>query len=94
MLRKQGIVEIFPGLLSEAHRRARGESDNLSVVAMTWEAQDDPNAADTTSLDNEQFATSSNTEQLDAPDAADDVTEEDIERAIAEIQDAIRKVPR
>ena len=94
MLRKQSVVEIFPGLLSEAHRRASGESDNLSVVAMTWEAQDDPHVADTTSLDNEQFATSSNTEQLDAPDAADDVTEEDIERAIAEIQDAIRKVPR
>ena len=50
--------------------------------------------ADTTNLDNEQFATSSNTEQLDASEDADDVTEEDIERAIAEIQDAIRKVPR
>ena len=94
MLRKQGIVEIFPGLLTEAHRRAAGESDNLSLVAMTWEAQDDPHVADTTSLDNEQFATSSNTEQLDAGQAADDVTEEDIARAIAEIQDAIRKVPR
>jgi serine/threonine protein phosphatase PrpC len=94
MLRKQSVVEVFPGLLSEAHRRATGESDNLSVVAMTWEAQDDPHVADTTALDNEQFATSSNTEQLDAGNDADDVTEEDIERAIAEIQDAIRKVPR
>ena len=94
MLRKQGIVDLFPGLLTEAHRRAAGESDNLSVVAMTWEAQDDPNAADTTSLDNEQFATASNTEELDLGKPADDVTEEDIERAIAEIQDAIRKVPR
>jgi serine/threonine protein phosphatase PrpC len=94
MLRKQGVVEVFPGLLSEAQRRAAGESDNLSVVAMTWEAQDDPHVADTTNLDNEQFATSSNTEQLDMGEEADDVTEEDIERAIAEIQDAIRKVPR
>ena len=94
LLRRQGIVELFPGLLTEAHRRASGESDNLSVVAMTWEAQDDPHAADTTALDNEQFASSSNTEQLDPGKPADDVTEEDIERAIAEIQDAIRKVPR
>jgi len=94
MLRKQTIIELFPGLLTEAHRRAAGESDNLSVVAMTWEAQDDPNAADTTQLEMEQFATATNTEALDAVKPADDVTEEDIERAIAEIQDAIKKVPR
>jgi serine/threonine protein phosphatase PrpC len=95
LLRKQSVVDIFPGLLTEAHRRAAGISDNLSVVAMTWEAQDDPRAADTAMLDNEQFATSTNTEQLPvAPAIQDDVTDEDIERAIAEIQDAIRRVPR
>jgi serine/threonine protein phosphatase PrpC len=94
MLKKQTIIELFPGLLTEAQRRAAGESDNLSVVAMTWEAQDDPNAADTTQLEMEQFATATNTEELDVGKPADDVTEEDIERAIAEIQDAIRKVPR
>jgi len=94
MLKKQTIIELFPGLLTEAHRRAAGESDNLSVVAMTWEAQDDPNAADTTQLEMEQFATATNTEALDPGKPADDVTEEDIERAIAEIQDAIKKVPR
>ena len=94
MLRRQGVMDIFPGLLTEAHRRAGGESDNLSVVAMTWETQDDPAAADTQALEVEQFATSTNTEQLDMGRPLDDVTEEDIERAIAEIQDAIRKVPR
>jgi serine/threonine protein phosphatase PrpC len=94
MLKKQGVVDLFPGLLTEAHRRAAGESDNLTVVAMTWEAQDDPHAADTTNLTTEQFATSSNTEELDLGKPSDDVTEEDIERAIAEIQDAIRRVPR
>jgi hypothetical protein len=53
-----------------------------------------PRAADTTQLDVEQFATATNTEALDVGKPVDDVTEEDIERAIAEIQDAIRKVPR
>ena len=53
---------LLPGLLTEAHRRAEGESDNLSVVAMTWEDQDDPRfgrhrAAST----HEQFTTSTNT---------------------------------
>ena len=36
MLRKQTVVDLLPGLLTEAQRRAQGESDNLSVVAMTW----------------------------------------------------------
>jgi serine/threonine protein phosphatase PrpC len=93
MLRKQVLVDLLPGLLTEAHRRAKGESDNLSVVAMTWESQEDARIADTQSMDTE-FTSSSNTEQLESKGPVDDVTEEDIERAINEIQDAIRKVPR
>jgi serine/threonine protein phosphatase PrpC len=96
MLAKQTVTSLMPGLLAEAHRRANGESDNISVVAMTWENQDDARVADTQSLDDEEFATSTNTtEQLDAPNAdLADVTDDDIERAIAEIQNAIKKVPR
>jgi serine/threonine protein phosphatase PrpC len=94
LLRKQDILGLFPGLLTEAHKRAGGESDNLSVVAMTWEAQDDPRHADTEMMDNEHFTTSSNTMELDRPVAAEDVTDEEIEKAIAEIQNAIKKVPR
>jgi serine/threonine protein phosphatase PrpC len=95
MLKKQTVMDLMPGLLAEAQRRAGGESDNLSVVAMTWENQDDPSVADTASLDDEQFATSTNTtQQLGMEQASEDVTDEDIERAIAEIQNAIKKVPR
>ncbi|MGZ5033040.1 MAG: PP2C family protein-serine/threonine phosphatase [Usitatibacter sp.] len=95
MLRKQTITALMPGLLTEAQRRANGESDNVSVVAMTWENQDDVSVADTQSMDDEQFATSTNTtQQLDTDVPLEDVTEDDIERAIAEIQNAIRKVPR
>ena len=98
MLRKQPVTTLLPGLLAEAHRRAQGESDNLSVVAMTWENQDDHNVADTKRLDDEQFATSTNTiagdTQPDKTVPLADVTEDDIEKAIAEIQSAIRKVPR
>ena len=88
-------ISFMPGLMGEAHRRARGESDNLTVVAMTWENQEDARFADTQNME-EDFASSSNTtEQLATPGAAiEDVTEDDIERAIAEIQNAIRKVPR
>ena len=95
MLTKQQLPQLMPGLMVEAERRAQGESDNLTVVAMTWEDQDDVRIADTETLEEEQFATSTNTtQQLDDGTPSDDVTEEDIERAIAEIQDAIRKVPR
>ena len=97
MLRKQTVVDLLPGLLTEAQRRAQGESDNLSVVAMTWENQDDPRVADTQNMDDTEFATSTNTtEQLDSKGApvVEEVTDEDIERAIAEIQSAIKKVPR
>ena len=94
LLRKQDVVGLLPGLLTEAHKRARGESDNLSIVAMTWEAQDDPRHADTEQMDGEQFTTSSNTQDLDRPVSGEDVTDEEIEKAIAEIQNAIKKVPR
>jgi serine/threonine protein phosphatase PrpC len=94
LLRKQGVVDLLPGLLTEAHRRAGGESDNLSVVAMTWESQDDPACADTQSMDGEQFTTSSNTMELDRAIPHEDVTDEEIEKAIAEIQNAIKRVPR
>jgi hypothetical protein len=93
-LRKQDIVGLLPGLITEAYRRANGDSDNISVVGMTWESQEDgANAADTEPMDT-QFTTSSNTMELGGPVVPDDVTEEDIERAIAEIQDAIKKAPR
>jgi serine/threonine protein phosphatase PrpC len=94
LLRKQDVVGLLPGLLTEAQKRAGGESDNLSVVAMTWEAQDDPSHADTEQMETEQFTTSSNTMETGRPYPTDDVTDEEIEKAIAEIQNAIRKVPR
>jgi len=94
LLRKQDVVGLLPGLLTEAQKRAAGQSDNLSVVAMTWEAQDDPRQVDTEVMDSEHFTTSSNTMDLERPVVMEDVTEEEIEKAIAEIQSAIKKVPR
>lgn len=94
MLRKQTLADVMPGLLAEAQRRAKGESDNLSVVAMTWENQEDPGVADTQSMDTEFTSSSNSTQQLELKTPVEDVTDEDIERAINEIQNAIRRVPR
>ena len=94
-LAKQTVTSLLPGLVTEAHRRANGESDNITVVAMTWENQEDASVADTQMLDEEEFATSTDTTQpLAGHTPSDDVTDDDIERAIAEIQSAIKKVPR
>jgi serine/threonine protein phosphatase PrpC len=93
-LRRQDIVGLLPGLLTEAQRRAAGTSDNLSVVAMTWEAQDDPRFADTEQIDDVPFRSSMATAVLGDPGAADEVTDAQIEEAVAAIQKAIRKVPR
>lgn len=95
MLTQKGLPSLMPGLMNEAHRRANGESDNLSVVAMTWESQEDTRIADTQTLGESEFATATNTtQQLGGGPVSDDVTDDDIERAIAEIQSAIKKVPR
>ena len=95
MLTQKSLPSLMPGLLTEAHRRAGGESDNISVVAMTWENQEDARVADTDMLEDTEFATSTNTtQQMGEGAPSDDVTEDEIERAIAEIQSAIKKVPR
>ena len=95
MLTQKTLTSLMPGLLDEAHRRAGGESDNISVVAMTWENQEDAKVSDTQTLGDTDFATNTNTtQQLGTGAPSDDVTDDDIERAIAEIQSAIKKVPR
>jgi hypothetical protein len=61
---------------------------------MTWENQEDLRVADTQSMDTEFTSSSNTTEQLESKAPVEDVTDEDIERAINEIQNAIRRVPR
>ena len=93
-LRGEAILTLLPKLMAEAERKAGAESDNLSVVGLTWEKQDaEADASPTITITEplQGFTTSAmNTTQ---PIAAfkENVTEEDIERAIREIQDAIKK---
>lgn len=95
-LMRENIVELLPNLLEEAERRAGSDSDNLSVVAMTWERQDEvvdvPTQTITSTVPMEGFRTQTNMSQDGPP--SDIVTEDDIERAISEIQSAIKKVSK
>lgn len=95
-LQRENIVTLVPRLMEEAERKAGAESDNLSVIGLTWEHQDEEvdSSAVTVTVPMEGFTTSSlnTTQQLGS--VKDEVTEEDIERAISEIQDAIKKVAK
>lgn len=99
LLLKRDIISLVPDLIIEAERRAQGQSDNISVVAMTWAEQDDetddaiPTFASRPPGD---FTTQTSTSTLTRTQRLaiiDDVTDEDIEKAIQEIQSAIKKGP-
>jgi len=89
------VVQLVPKLMEDAERKAGAESDNLSVVAMRWEKQeeDEPqqNVAVTEPI--EGFTSSMNTTQQ-ISGIKDEISDDEIERAIVEIQNAIKKVSR
>jgi PPM family protein phosphatase len=91
----EDVLNLVPKLMEEAERRAGAESDNLSVVALTWEKQeeDEPAASVTITEPVEGFNTSIKTTQETAG-LKDEISDDEIERAIAEIQNAIKKVSR
>jgi serine/threonine protein phosphatase PrpC len=95
-LQGENILKLMPVLLQEAEDRAGSEADNLSVVAVTWERQDEDEITTqtgTSTVPMEGFRTHTNMGQGDsAPPEV--VSDEEIERAIAEIQDAIKKVSK
>jgi len=93
-LLKSDITGAIPRLMEMAEVRGGIGCDNLSVVAMTW-ADSYPRAADqvsTQTLDLDAFNTMM--EEFGRPEAGtahSDLSEEEIERAISEIRNAIRK---
>jgi serine/threonine protein phosphatase PrpC len=94
-LEREDVLSLVPKLMEEAERKAGAESDNLSVVALTWEKQeaDAPELNVTVTEPVEGFTSSMNTTQQFAA-IKDEISDDDIEKAIAEIQSAIKKVSR
>ena len=92
-LQSENILTLMPALLEEAEKRAGNDADNLSVVALTWERQDETDITTqtvTSTIPMDGFHTQ--TSMGDAPHET--VSDEEIERAIAEIQHAIKKVTK
>ena len=85
------IMRAVPELLTQAEQRAGKDCDNLSAVAMTWTDSvqvQAPGEVSTQTLEQDTVIT-----QIEdfGKDDHSDLTDEEIERAIGEIRDAIRK---
>jgi serine/threonine protein phosphatase PrpC len=92
-LSRNAISDAVPELVEQALRNGGAKSDNVSVLAVEWEAAEDHDSTggiSTQSLGEEVFASTIQASVMgtDAPDELDDA---EIERSIREINEAIRR---
>ena len=95
-LAREGLLDLVPKLMEEAERKAGAESDNLSVIGLTWEHQEDdePPATVTVTEPIEGFTTSTLNSTQQMSSLKDEISDADIQKAIDEIQSAIKKVTK
>lgn len=86
------ISESVPELVELALRNGGAKSDNVSVLAVEWEAAEDSESqgVSTTALGEEVFASTIQASVLGS-DAQDELDDAEIERSIKEINEAIRR---
>ena len=92
-LSRNAISDAVPELVEQALRNGGPKCDNVSVLAVEWEAAEDHDSEigiSTQSLGEEVFASTIQASVLgtDSPDELDDA---EIERSIREINEAIRR---
>ncbi|GAB4171134.1 MAG: hypothetical protein OHK0026_01790 [Rhodocyclaceae bacterium] len=92
------LMEAVPPLMDEAERLAGRQADNLSLIALTWEegtASNSSSVISTQTMPIDQFAMRMNgfvgSRYGAGEPAQTDLSEEDIERVVMEIQTAIQK---
>jgi len=92
---KDGIMRAAPELLDEAERRAGRESDNVSVIAVTWEEHSPAARQEQAQLRSESQDFAAMPAQDPGAGAAQGeyLSDDDIERAIARIRSAIMRPP-
>jgi serine/threonine protein phosphatase PrpC len=89
------ISEAVPELVEQALRRGGERSDNVTVLAVEWEGEGDPEGDTTQNLGNSGFAST-----IQGPPDADlmagiaAMDDEEIERSIREINEVIRQSGR
>ncbi len=90
------VAHAVPDLVEAALETAGSKSDNVTVIAMEWETPDEFAATvragiSTDDLDEGAFTSTLHADLHGAELEHDDMDEADIERSIAEINDAIRR---
>jgi len=96
-LNQESPMISVPSLLSEAESLAGERCDNLSLIAMVWRDEEDDNADLTHVVSTQTMALTGFTTRMDSfqqmhPAAKDvDLSDDDIEQAIQEINAAIQK---
>jgi serine/threonine protein phosphatase PrpC len=95
MLTSTPILTTAPQVMREAEERGGAEGDNLSAIIVRWgpETLADQSTTTTEALELGQFETQVDTTVTltDRAGAQRDLTDDEIERAIAEIQSTIQK---
>ena len=92
MLARLPISEAVPELVETALREAGARSDNVTVLAVEWEATEDIDSASgvsTQSLQDDVFASTIQASMAEA--APDELDDAEIERSIREINEAIQR---
>jgi serine/threonine protein phosphatase PrpC len=89
----QPISDAVPELVEMALREAGAKSDNVSVLAVEWEAPEETASEEvsTLALGEEVFASTIQASMLGAADLDEELDEAEIERSIREINEAIRR---
>jgi len=94
-LSSHNVMDAVPKMLDRAESLAGASCDNLSLIAMCWQDElgvHHPDAISTHAMDVDRFTTKLESFESTRSPASDfDLTEDEIERAIAEINSAIHK---
>jgi PPM family protein phosphatase len=90
------IAQAVPDLVEEALKKAGGNSDNVTVLALEWEGLHGPDeptrsSISTDDIDDGVFASTMQANDPYVPAELDDLDDAAIERSIAEINEAIRR---
>lgn len=88
----QPIADAVPDLVEQALRRGGERSDNVTVLSVEWEGEGEPSGDTTQNLGNSGFASTIHG-ALDA-DLVAAMDDEEIERSVREINEAIRQSGR
>jgi hypothetical protein len=88
------ISDATPELVELALRNGGAKSDNVTVLAVEWEAAEDGDGAaevSTQALGDEVFASTIQASLLGESSTPDELDEAEIERSIREINEAIKR---